>query len=441
MTVSASAGLARATAAMVVHEVLDRGRSLDAVLDRAFARLPPDRRERNALIQELAFGTVRWASQLAAVMGKLLDRPLKRKDKDVEALLLVGLYQLMHLRTPPHAAVAETVAAAARLQKPWANGLVNAVLRQYLRSETTLRQVIQSDPALAYAHPPQLLRWLQTAWPEQWREICAHNNMRPPMTLRVNCLRTTRDAYLAELERHQIAARTTSGECGIVLGRSLPVAMLPGFAAGLVSVQDGAAQLAAVLLGARDGERVLDACAAPGGKATHIVERAPAVDLLAIDIEDSRLGRLHDNLRRLGLEARVVAGDAAEPAGWWDGRAFDRILLDAPCSGTGVIRRHPDIKRHRTEADIVHLCELQRRLLDGLWPLLRPGGKLLYVTCSVLPDENDNQITAFLARTGGASVVPLSLTCGRPAAAGWQILPGEQDMDGFFFACLRKLPG
>ncbi len=435
----AMAGAARATAAAAVHEVMNRGHSLDAVLDDALARLAPARRERNAFIQELTFGTVRWAFQLTQVLSLLLERPLHRKDKDVEALLLVGLYQLIHLRTPPHAAVAETVAATTRLQKPWARGLINAVLRQFLRSEAALRARIENDPDLAFSHPPQYLRRLQQAWPQRWQEICTHNNARPPLTLRVNCLRNTRSDYLADLARHEITAHAVVQlDCGIALERTLPVALLPGFAQGRVSVQDGAAQLAAVLLDAQAGEQVLDACAAPGGKAAHILERTPAVRLTAVDINEKRLDRLHENLRRLGLRARVLVGDAAQPASWWDGLAYDRILLDAPCSGAGVIRRHPDIKLHRTEADMAKLRGLQARLLDGLWPLLRPGGKLLYVTCSIFPDENGDQITAFMARTGDAAVASLSLPCGQPDKTGWQILPGECDMDGFYFSCLQK---
>lgn len=442
MGVPASAGATRATAAAVVHEVVYQGHSLDAVLDRALARLPPARRERNALIQELAYGSVRWAIQLTQVLGLLVDRPLKRKDKDVEALLLVGLYQLMHLRTPPHAAVTETVAATVQLQKPWARGLVNAVLRQFLRSEDALRGRLERDPDLALSHPPQLLRRLQEAWPQQWREICTHNNARPPLALRVNCLRTTRHDYLADLARHQIAAHALEHlDCGVILERTQPVALLPGFAEGQVSVQDAAAQFAAIILDARASERVLDACAAPGGKAAHILERTPAVCLTAVDIENKRLNRLRENFQRLGHSARVVVGDAAEPTGWWDGLAFDRILLDAPCSGTGVIRRHPDIKLHRTEEDIASLCRLQARLLDGLWPLLRPGGKLLYVTCSVLPDENGDQIAAFVARTRDAAVASLALPCGQPDKTGCQILPGECNMDGFYFSCLKKSRG
>ncbi|MHB8550760.1 MAG: 16S rRNA (cytosine(967)-C(5))-methyltransferase RsmB, partial [Acidiferrobacterales bacterium] len=293
-----------------------------------------------------------------------------------------------------------------------------------------------------FSHPSWLLRRLQQAWPRQWEQICRQNNTRPPMTLRVNCLRSTRDDYLAELARNQIAARPVAYlECGVTLEHTLPVALMPGFARGQVSVQDAAAQLAATLVDAHAGDRVLDACAAPGGKAAHILERAPAVSLTAVDIEARRLGRLHGNLNRLGLEARVVTGDASEPAGWWDGVAFDRILLDAPCSGTGVIRRHPDIKLHRTEDDIARLRRLQARLLDGLWPLLRPGGKLLYVTCSIFPDENGDQIGAFLERTGDAAVAPLYLPCGQPDKTGWQILPGENDMDGFYFSGLQKRGG
>lgn len=434
-----SAGAARAIAAAAVHEIMGRGRSLDAVLDQAFSAAASGLGERNALVQELAYGTVRWAIQLASVLNLLLERPLKRKDGDVQALLLVGLYQLIHMRTPRHAAVMETVAAAGQLGKPWARGLVNGVLRQFLRSETVLRPKIEHDPGYVFSHPPWLLQRLQQAWPHQWEQICATNNARPPLTLRVNSLRGTRFDYLAELARHQIAARPMGqSNCGIILERPLPVAQLPGFTEGKASVQDGGAQLAALLLDAQAGERVLDACAAPGGKAAHILERTPTVSLTAVDVEERRLDRLRENFLRLGLSARILAGDAAKPAGWWDGLKYDRILLDSPCSGTGVIRRHPDIKLHRTVADVAKLCQLQARLLDGLWPLLRPGGKLLYVTCSVLPDENGGQIAAFLARTDDAALAPMYLPCGQQDATGCQILPGECDMDGFYFSSLQK---
>ncbi len=438
----ALAGSARAAAATAVHEVMHCGHSLDSVVDRVLTRLAPARRERNALIQELTYGTVRWAVQLTQILGLLMEKPLKRKDKDVEALLLVGLYQLVHLRTAPHAAVTETVSAAALLKKPWAPGLINAVLRQFLRSEPQLRTRVEADPEFIFSHPSWLLKRVQQAWPRQWQEICRQNNARPPMTLRVNALRGTRDDYLAELARNQIAARAVAHlEYGITLERSLPVALIPGFAQGQVSVQDGAAQLAAALVDVHSGERVLDACAAPGGKAAHILEQAPTVSLTAVDIEKRRLGRLHGNLDRLGLKAKVLTGDASEPANWWDGVTFDRILLDAPCSGTGVIRRHPDIKLHRTEEDVARLCRLQSRLLDGVWPLLRPGGKLLYVTCSIFPEENGNQIAALLGRTRDAAAVSLDLPCGQSDKTGWQILPGEGDMDGFYFSCLRKKGG
>ncbi|MHB8453287.1 MAG: 16S rRNA (cytosine(967)-C(5))-methyltransferase RsmB [Acidiferrobacterales bacterium] len=439
MRAKAAAISSRAMAAAIVHEVLHRGRSLDTVVDEALARMAPAQRADAALIQEMSYGSVRWAVQLGEIAHNLLARPLKRKDQDIEALLLVGLYQLIHLRMPRHAAVAETVAAVAQFQKPWAKGLVNAVLREFLRSEATLRTRIENDPVLIFSHPPELLQRLERAWPERWREICTQNNRRPPLTLRVNCRKTSRTDYLAELARQQISAQALEHvDCGITLERPVPVAMLPGFGQGMVSIQDGAAQLAAVLLGALGGDRVLDACAAPGGKATHILERTVDADLTVVDIDARRLDRLRDNFGRLGLSAKVVTGDASEPASWWDGELFDRILLDAPCSATGVIRRHPDIKLRRSDADMAKLCRLQARLLDGLWPLLRPGGKLLYVTCSVLPEENGDQINAFIMREKTALVAPLRVPCSEPDTAGHQILPGNCGMDGFFFAFLQK---
>lgn len=439
MAAPAATWSTRAVAAAIVHEVVHHGRSLDAMVDDALARLKPAQRADAAFIQEMSYGCVRWAVQLEWIARSLLVRPVKRKDQDIDALLLVGLYQLVHLGTPHHAAVAETVAATANLDKPWARGLVNAVLRAFLRSEVALRARIEEDPVLASSHPPQLLQRLQRAWPDRWPEICRANNERPPLVLRVNCRRTSRAEYLGELDRRQIAAHSLAhAECGVALDDRLPVSTLPGFAQGDVSVQDSAAQLAAVLLDARAGERVLDACAAPGGKAAHVLERTAGVHLTAVDIDAQRLDRLRNNLARLGLDGHVVTGDAADPSRWWDGLQFDRILLDAPCSATGVIRRHPDIKLHRTDADIARLCDLQARLLDGLWPLLRSGGKLLYVTCSVLPDENGDQIKSFVAREKSAALVPLAVPCSQAGTGGYQILPGDCGMDGFYYACLKK---
>jgi 16S rRNA (cytosine967-C5)-methyltransferase len=428
---------ARALAARVVVEVCDDGRFLDDALAAAATRAPAGTAP---LVQELVYGTLRWYQQLAAIAQLWLHRPLRSKDHDVHALLLLGLYQLRALRVAPHAAVKETVEAAAALGKPWAKDLLNACLRGYLREPQRAEAAIRDDPALRLSHPPWLLEELKHAYPENWESIAQANNARPPMGLRVNLARTTRTVYLAALAAARIGARASAlCESAVLLDEPRPVAELPGFAQGLASVQDVAAQFAAGLLDAQPGERVLDACAAPGGKTTHVLERTPGLaELVAVDRDGGRVHLIRENLERLGLRARLALADASRPDAWWDGRPFDRILLDAPCSATGVIRRHPDIKLRRKPPEIEQLTRAQAQLLAGLWPLLRGGGKLLYVTCSVLPRENEAQIATFLAEHADASVCAASLPVGRARRVGWQILPGEQDLDGFYYVCLAK---
>ena len=429
---------ARALAAQIIDTVLREGRSLTAALEPLGTSAHASRGDA-ALIQEMVYGTLRWALQLEAQLRAFLKKPLKKKDGDLHALLLVGLYQLSYMHVAPHAAVTETVAAAAALDKSWAKDLVNAVLRSFLRMPVEARARLTQAPELLYSHPAWLVAQLRAAWPDQWQAICAANNARPPMTLRVNLQKIARNAYLAALQQRGMQAEPViNTECGLTLVQPVAVNALPGFHAGQVSVQDGAAQLAAVLLDAQPGHQVLDACAAPGGKTCHILERTPDVKLMALDQDASRLERVHQNLLRLGLNAQVVCGDAATPSPWWQGQQFDRILLDAPCSATGVIRRHPDIKHHRTEQDLAELVRTQARILDGLWPLLAPGGKLLYVTCSILPQENEHQMRALRARHPDVAVIPLDLPWARATDSGYQILPGEQGMDGFYYACLGK---
>ena len=423
---------ARVAAARVLEQVLVHGRYLDSALEAMHAGSLPD----SQLIQELAYGTLRWFHQLAGIAALLLSRPLKPKDQDIYALLLLGLYQLRFMRVATHAAVDETVAAAAALGKPWAKGLLNACLREYLRRTAEMDARLQTDPALALSHPAWLLEKIRAAYPADWQRIAAANNERPPLTLRVNTRRLARAAYLEKLR----AARADFVlDTDVTLATPVPVSALPGFAQGEVSVQDAGAQWAAVLLDAQPGERVLDACAAPGGKTGHILERTPGLaELVAVDHEPARVALIAENLKRLGLTARLVTADAGEAGPWWDGRPFDRILLDVPCSATGVIRRHPDIKRRRQPSDLPKLAATQARLLAALWPLLKPGGKLLYVTCSILPEENENPIRALLARAADATDEPLPDAPGEARAVGRQLLPGEQGMDGFYYACLRK---
>lgn len=447
---SAGANDARAAALEILTQVFGEprsrhrgqgsggGRSLGSTLEPGVGNLH-DSRER-AFARELCYGVLRWLPRLAAVLEQLLRRPLRERDVAVRVLLLMGLYQLLFLRVPAHAAVAATVRVARGLPQPWASGLVNAVLRTFQRERQRILAHIERDPAAVWAHPAWLIDEVRVAWPEDWRRVLAANNDHPPMTLRVNARRGTRRDYLQTLAGRGLTAYPAAyTDQGVTLAQPIEVERLPGFTEGLVSVQDGAAQLAAGLLGLQPGQRVLDACAAPGGKTAHLLEREPGLArLVAIDRDPARIPLLEDNLRRLGLVADVVCADATEPARWWDGVPFDRILLDAPCSATGVIRRHPDIKLHRRPADIAAVGAVQARLLDSLWPLLAPHGMLLYATCSILPQENRAQIEGFLARHADAHAPPTEVGWGRPGPPGRQILAGEDGMDGFYYAVLAK---
>ncbi|KAA8702657.1 MULTISPECIES: 16S rRNA (cytosine(967)-C(5))-methyltransferase RsmB [Pseudomonas] len=391
--------------------------------------------------QDLAFGTARWQPRLSALAAKLLQKPFKAADADVEALLLVGLYQLLYSRVPAHAAIGETVGCADKLKKPWAKALLNAVLRRAQRESEALLAELEHDPVVRTAHPRWLQKSLKAFWPQQWEAICAANNAHPPMILRVNRRHNSRDAYLTLLADAGInASACVYSQDGIVLETAGDVRSLPGFAEGWISVQDEAAQLAADLLDLAPGQRVLDACCAPGGKTCHIMEVQPNLaGVVAVDLEAKRLVRVRENLARLGLEAELIAADGRDTATWWDGKPFQRILLDAPCSATGVIRRHPDIKLTRQPDDIAALAVLQGELLDALWPTLEVGGILLYATCSTLPTENTEVIQAFLARTSGARELDIATTAGIKQPHGRQLLAQEGGHDGFYYAKLIKI--
>ncbi|MBT8122893.1 MAG: 16S rRNA (cytosine(967)-C(5))-methyltransferase RsmB [Gammaproteobacteria bacterium] len=428
---------ARALAAGVLVDVLVGGRSLGDVLSPAQAALDDPRA--GALVQELCYGTLRWYFRLDAVLQALLSKPLKSRDADVRCLLLIGLYQIDQLALPQRVAVHETVQSVRALNKDWAAGLVNAVLRNFQRRGNSLLQSACADEVALHAHPAWLIERLRSDWPQDWAAILAANNNRPPFTLRVNRQRLTRDEYLDVLSRAGLPAEAVAHSAQAVrLERPVPVSALPGFMRGDVSVQDAAAQLAAGLLELAAGQRVLDACAAPGGKTSHILETEPGVALVAMDIDASRLQRIESNLARLSLQAELLAGDAGRPDEWWDGRLFDRILLDVPCSGSGVIRRHPDIKVLRRADDIDALVDRQVTILDAMWPLLAPDGMLLYCTCSVLKVENSGQFANFLARHADAEEVTITAAWGHGCTHGRQIFPGENQMDGFYFACVRK---
>lgn len=393
------------------------------------------------LTQDLAFGTARWQPRLSALAAKLLQKPFKAADADVEALLLVGLYQLLYTRIPAHAAIGETVGCADKLKKPWAKALLNAVLRRAQRESEALLAELEHDPVVRTAHPRWLQKALKAFWPQQWEAICAANNAHPPMILRVNRRHQTRAGYLQLLRDSAITAQPCAySQDGIVLDEPCDVRNLPGFNEGWISVQDEAAQLAADLLDLAPGQRVLDACCAPGGKTCHILEVEPGLaGVVAIDLEAKRLLRVRENLDRLSLDAQLIAADGRDTAAWWDGKPFQRILLDAPCSATGVIRRHPDIKLTRQPDDIVALATLQGELLDALWPTLEVGGILLYATCSTLPTENTEVIEAFLARTSGARELDIPGQFGIKQAHGRQLLAQQGGHDGFYYAKLIKI--
>ncbi|NJD07211.1 MAG: 16S rRNA (cytosine(967)-C(5))-methyltransferase RsmB [Methylococcaceae bacterium] len=425
----------RAAAAAILVRVLADGRSLTAALEETLPTVPKE--ADRAFVQNLVFGVLRWYGRLDAVLRVLAPKPIR--DEPVRMLALLGLYQLEYTRVKPHAAVAETVGAAGR--KDWARGLLNGVLRNYQRRREELLATADSDDAARNAHPMWLLKRLRADWPEDYQALLEEANRQAPMTLRVNRRCCRRDDYLVRLAQAGIESRAADvSPDGVVLTQPLAVEQLPGFGEGWVSVQDAAAQLAAPLLEVGTGQRVLDLCAAPGGKTVHVLEIAEPTELVAVDIEPARLVRVEANLARAGMRATVQAGDAARPD-WWDGRGFDRILVDAPCSATGVIRRHPDIKWLRQPGDVAPLATQQAAILDAAWPLLKRGGKLLYATCSVLREENDAQVAAFLQRHADAAEDPIQAEWGRTMSHGRQILTGTAGMDGFYYARLVKGPG
>jgi 16S rRNA (cytosine967-C5)-methyltransferase len=432
-----SGAAVRAKAAKVVQAVRIQGRSLtDALADRSSGVEARD----EPLLGELSYGTLRLLPRLESLADLLLQRPIKRGDQILRSLLLVGLYQLVATRVPDHAAVSATVAAARQLRRPHAAGLINATLRRFQRDRAALLEQAQDNEPSRWLMPSWLLRRLRAAWPDAWEEIVAASNDRAPMFLRLNLLQTTTEAYLQLLEAAHVEAHPLAGQPGaLMLRQPISTSALPGFAEGLVSVQDAGAQWAARLLNPSPGERILDACAAPGGKTGHLLELAEdALDLTAVDVRPDRLEPLRHNLQRLGLHARVHAGDAAAPDPQWAAAPFQRILLDAPCSATGVIRRHPDIKQLRRDGDIAALATTQAQILDALWKLLAPGGRLLYVTCSVLPDENEKQVAGFLARTPDARELALPHPVGTVRSHGRQLLPRTDGGDGFYFALLKR---
>jgi len=420
----------RSLAAQLIERVVDKGESLSAILPGAQKTLAD---KDGALLQELCFGVMRTLPQLEALIGKLMERTLTGKQRVLHYLIMVGLYQLLYTRVPAHAALAETVAGAEVLKRTALKGLINGVLRQFQRQQEELVAAVDQGPQ-RYWHPGWLLKRLQTAWPDQWQQIVDANNQRPPMWLRVNRQHHSRDVWLSLLQAEDKAAFPADAPDALRLESPAPVSQLPGFDQGWVTVQDLSAQRCALLLEPQNHETILDLCAAPGGKTTHILEIAPQANVLAVDIDQQRLTRVHENLQRLGMQAEVRQGDGRTPAEWCGDQQFDRILLDAPCSATGVIRRHPDIKWLRRDRDIPELAALQREILNAVWPRLKSGGTMIYATCSILPEENHQQIAAFLAEHDDAAAEPLP----EGQINGWQVFPSVDGGDGFFYAKLIK---
>jgi 16S rRNA (cytosine967-C5)-methyltransferase len=427
----------RVAAAKALAALMSQGQSLNRILPTYAEQVAP---RDKSLLQELCFGCVRWQPRLQILAAALMDKPLKPKDADIQALLLLGLYQLIFMRVPDHAAINSCVEASKRLKKPWASRLLNGVLRNFQRRRAALEQDLATDALYQYSHPLWLLEALSQAWPEHWQAILGANNEHPPMTLRVNQRVLSRDDYAGKLKAAGVEATATPhSPVGLTLTKPADPLQLPGYSAGEFSVQDEAAQLAAVLLDLAPGQRVLDACCAPGGKTCHILEQEPELaSVTALDVEAERLKTVQENLTRLSLDANLVAADAADPASWWDGEPFDRILLDAPCSATGVIRRHPDIKLLRRPSDIAKLAALQLQLLEAAWTCLKPGGRLVYATCSVMPQENEQVIAQFVNKVDDVEYLPIDQAWGVARPYGRQLFPQPGGHDGFYYACLHK---
>lgn len=425
---------ARLTALEALSEVLDSNRSLAE--SEALSRLRDGRD--NAFARHLAYGVLRWLTALEWLAAELLTRPIKKRERDVQRLILLGLQQLWHDQTASHAAVNETAECARTLGKPWAVGLINAVLRKFQREQQQLLEKL-AETQHQYAHPGWMLREIQDDWPDQWRDIVAANNQQAPLWLRINRQKAD-DSKLRE-NLSTVGFETIDhpyARDAICITPAAAVNKIPGFEAGWLSVQDPAAQLARDLLAPKAGERILDACAAPGGKAAHLLETCPDIELTILDKQSQRVEQLDQTLKRLHLKARGQVGDATEPKQWWDGKKFHKILLDAPCSASGVIRRHPEIKWLRSKDQVDAVTQIQAGLMQALWPLLEVGGILVYATCSILKRENCQQIQKFLDNNSDAVEQKATVEWGDSRSFGCQIMPGEAQMDGFFYAVLRK---
>ena len=426
----------RGHAVRVLAGVIDEGRSLNALLERHQQQLPP---EQHSFLSILCYGSLRWYLVLEFWLQQLLSKPLKEKDRDIQCVLIIGLFQLAYLDKPKHAVINETVNLSRELKKPWSSKLINGVLRNFIRRQEELEQMAAGDKLCSSAMPSWLFDLIKQAYPQQYMPVLACLNERAPMTLRVNPQCYQPGEYLEKLESRGISARQSAlARQALVLSQPCDVDKLPGFFQGACSVQDEAAQLVTKWLNPEPGQHILDACCAPGGKTAALLEAFPEIKVTAVDADANRQQRTHATLERLSLNARVITGDAGKPDSWWDGRLFDHILLDAPCSASGVIRRHPDIKHLRRAGDIAKLSQLQGSLLTSLWSTLKPEGTLLYATCSVLPQENTEVINHFLTRQADAKVLSLATEGDVDVEVGCQFLPETQGHDGFYYCLLAK---
>lgn len=424
----------RFIAIKVLSRVMQKGESLSTAIPKEIKNL--DERDR-PLAQALVYGVLRWRWQLDSILSKYIKKPLRSKDQDVHIILMLGVFQLLWMRTPDYAVVDAAVESSLKIKKKWAKGFINAILRQIIRErdDITYKETEEAE----FSHPQWLIDFIKNDWPDDWKKILTQANEEAPMTLRIDTQQTSLVDYMPLLNEVELDAQVIeSVPTALVLEHAADVFRLPGFEEGKVSVQDGAAQLAAHLIQLQPEQKVLDACAAPGGKTAHMLQTEPTIKVDAVDISELRLERVEENLQRLNVAANLITSDISQPDEWWDGEQYDRILLDAPCSATGVIRRHPDIKSLRWDTDIADLAATQHDILDAIWRLLKPGGLLLYATCSILKAENEEQMLAFLQRTDNAEEIKIEAGWGREQKVGRQILTGDEQMDGFYYALIKK---
>jgi 16S rRNA (cytosine967-C5)-methyltransferase len=429
----------RLIATQIISQVFENKFTLTYALrdNKSFKQAGNDK----ALIQEICYGTFRWYIQLEYILNHLLKKRIKKKDSQLKYLIVIGLYQLRFMRIPAHAVVSETVNTCKKMKMEWAKSLVNAILRRYIRDTKIFDPHINNDDSLITSHPKWFIKQLRLDWPVEWESILEANNQHPPMYLRVNQLRQSREEYLIKMEQAGILGKSAPySEQGIIVEKPVDVGLLPGFNEGDVSVQELAAQFSVKLLDLKPGQNVLDACAAPGGKSSHILESQPSLEsLTVIEKEPSRAKRLSETLIRLDLHAIIKVSDINDIENWWDNELYDRILLDAPCSATGVIRRHPDIKTLRTLKEVESISTLQLQLIETLWKTLKINGLLVYVTCSIFKQENSELIKQFISSNKDCVLKPIDADWGENTGYGKQILTGQNDMDGFFYSCLEKI--